>query len=112
MLASLGATARPRLILTWDAVQLDAGVDEKLMLVSRDETNVLICSYREVSGLPRFLIRAARVAWQNAVLTECGGRCATVSRQRSRICLGNDCELQVTVEARQLGMRASADETG
>lgn len=29
-------------------VQLDAGVDEKIMLVSRDEQSCLIVSYREV----------------------------------------------------------------
>lgn len=29
--------------------QLDAGVDEKIMLVSRDEQSCLIVSYREVS---------------------------------------------------------------
>lgn len=31
--------------------QLDAGIDEKLMLVSRDEQSCLIVSYREVSTL-------------------------------------------------------------
>lgn len=30
-------------------VQLDAGVDEKVMLISRDEQSCLIVSYREVS---------------------------------------------------------------
>mgnify|MGYP001560377231 FL=1 len=29
-------------------MQLDAGVDEKIMLVSRDEQSCLIVSYREV----------------------------------------------------------------
>lgn len=33
-------------------MQLDAGIDEKIMLVSRDEQSCLIVSYREVRLLP------------------------------------------------------------
>ena len=33
-------------------MQLDAGIDEKIMLVSRDEQSCLIVSYREVRFLP------------------------------------------------------------
>ena len=33
-------------------LQLDAGIDEKIMLVSRDEQSCLIVSYREVRLLP------------------------------------------------------------
>jgi PAB-dependent poly(A)-specific ribonuclease subunit 3 len=44
--------------------KLDAGIDEKVALISRDEQNVLIVSYREVKrGLEsafQDLIRAGR----------------------------------------------------
>jgi hypothetical protein len=36
--------------LTCLDAQLDAGVEEKIMLVSRDEQSCLIVSYREVSS--------------------------------------------------------------
>lgn len=36
------------LIALTHCIQLDAGIDEKIMLVSRDEQSCLIVSYREV----------------------------------------------------------------
>lgn len=40
--------------------KLDAAIDEKVMLVSRDEQNCLVVSYAEVRCPPRLLVRADR----------------------------------------------------
>lgn len=47
--------------------KLDAGIDEKVMLVSRDEQNCFVLSYREVK-------RACEAAWTELVKASTPGR--------------------------------------
>ena len=37
-------------MIVWWGVKLDAGTDERIMLVSRDEQSVLVVSYKDVKA--------------------------------------------------------------